>query len=200
MSYRDTMYCFVGEFLCCKTIYTSNIIKQLISYTIIFLPLVIGITIVAIYGNRWEEDKYKKFKKPNYNPSSYLFNIVWSMLYLLVGIAYSVGLYDSRCIPDKLSKCGTTVYYRDVKYWIIPCLSLLFNFMYIPVFFEENGLYNGFIIIILSLFFAILTLVQFYLQSNFTNIRIITLTFIPYIIWLIFITYLSYDLYMLNSL
>ena len=196
------MYCFGGEFLCCKLDRTKRIVEKIISYTIIFLPFVIGITIIAIYGNKWEEDKYKKLKKPNYNPSTYLFNIVWSVFYLLIGFAYSIALYDWDCIPNKLSKCGTSIYYRRLKYWIIPCLALLFNFMYIPVFFGENGLYNGLIIIILSLLFAILTLIQFYLQSKFYFFvdKIVTFIFILYIIWLIFITYLSYDLYMLNRL
>jgi len=195
------MYCFGGDFICFKTQKTSNIIKQIITYTLIFLPLVIGMTIGAIYGKKWGEDKYKNLKKPKYNPPSYVFSIVWSILYLLIGFAYSIALYDWKCISDKIGKCGTSIYYKEFKYWIIPSLALLFNFMYIPVFFGENGLYNGFIIIILSLVFAILTLIQFYMQLDvYGNGRnIITLAFIPYIIWLSFATYLSYDLYMLNK-
>jgi tryptophan-rich sensory protein len=195
------MYCFGGNFICFKTQKTSNIIKQIITYTIIFLPLVIGMTIGAIYGKKWGEDKYKNLKKPKYNPPSYVFSIVWPILYLLIGFAYSIALYDWKCISDKISKCGTSIYYKEFKYWIIPSLALLFNFMYIPIFFGENGLYNGLIIIILSLVFAILTLIQFYMQLDvYGNGRnIITLAFIPYIIWLSFATYLSYDLYMLNK-
>ena len=49
-------YC-IGDLVCFKTQKTSNIIKQIITYTIIFLPLVIGITIGAINGKKWEEDK-----------------------------------------------------------------------------------------------------------------------------------------------
>jgi tryptophan-rich sensory protein len=73
--------------------------------------------------------------------------------------------------------------------------------MYIPIFFGENGLYNGLIIIILSLVFAILTLIQFYLQDNYnSNIKYFAiLALLPYIAWLSFATYLSYDLYMLNK-
>jgi tryptophan-rich sensory protein len=194
-------YCFGGDFLCFKKQKTSNIIKQIITYTIIFLPLVIGMTIGAIYGKKWGEDKYKNLKKPKYNPPSYVFSIVWPILYIMIGVIYSYALYDSLCIPDKISKCGSTIYFKGLKYWIIPMLALLFNFMYIPVFFSENGLYNGLIIIILSLVFAILTLIQFYLQDNYnSNIKYYAiLALLPYIIWLSFATYLSYDLYMLNK-
>ena len=195
------MYCFGGDVLCFNTQKTSNIIKQIITYTIIFLPLVFGMTIGAIYGKKWGEDKYKNLKKSKYNPPSYVFSIVWPILYLLIGIIYSFALYDSKCIPDSISKCGTTVYYKDLKYWIIPMLALLFNFMYIPIFFGENGLFNGLIIIILSLIFAILTLIQFCLQSNYyDNMTIYAiLALVPYIAWLSFATYLSYDLYILNK-
>ena len=195
------MYCFGGDALCFNTQKTSNIIKQIITYTIIFLPLVFGMTIGAIYGKKWGEDKYKNLKKSKYNPPSYVFSIVWPILYLLIGIIYSFALYDSKCIPDSISKCGTTVYYKDLKYWIIPMLALLFNFMYIPIFFGENGLFNGLIIIILSLIFAILTLIQFCLQSNYyDNMTIYAiLALVPYIAWLSFATYLSYDLYILNK-
>lgn len=193
-------YC-IGDLVCFKTQKTSNIIKQIITYTIIFLPLVIGMTIGAIYGKKWGEDKYKNLKKPKYNPPSYVFGIVWPILYIIIGTIYSFALYDSLCIPDKISKCGTTIYFKGLNYWIIPMLALLFNFMYIPVFFGDNGLYNGLIIIILSLVFAILTLIQFYLQDNYnSNIKYYAiLALLPYIIWLSFATYLSYDLYMLNK-
>jgi tryptophan-rich sensory protein len=194
------MYCFGNDTICFKTQKTSNIIKQIITYTIIFLPLVIGMTLGAIYGKKWGEDKYKNLKKPKYNPPNYVFSIVWPILYIMIGTIYSFALYDSLCIPDKMSKCGSTIYFKGLNYWIIPMLALLFNFMYIPVFFGENGLYNGLIIIILSLVFAILTLIQFYLQDNYnSNIKYYAiLALLPYIIWLSFATYLSYDLYMLN--
>jgi benzodiazapine receptor len=195
------MYCFGGDVLCFKTQKISNIIKQIITYTIIFLPLVVGMTIGAIYGKKWSDDKYKNLKKSKYNPPSYVFSIVWPILYIMIGVIYSYALYDNICVPDKISKCGTKIYYKGLKYWVIPTLALLFNFMYIPVFFGENGLLNGLIIIILSLVFAILTLIQFYSQKNYnSNIKYYAMfALLPYIAWLSFATYLSYDLYMLNK-
>jgi len=179
----------------------SDIIINFITVIIIISPLVIGTTIGAIYGKKWGDDKYKNLKKSAYNPPSYVFGIVWPILYLAIGFIYSYALYDLLCIPDKISKCGTTVYYKDLKYWIIPMLALLFNFMYVPIFFGENGLFNGLIIVILSLVFAILTLIQFYLQDNYNSYikYFAILALLPYIAWLSFATYLSYDIYMLNK-
>jgi benzodiazapine receptor len=193
-------YC-IGNLICFKSREMSDIIINFITVIIIVSPLVIGTTIGAIYGKKWGEDKYKNLKKSAYNPPSYVFGIVWPILYLAIGFIYSYALYDLLCIPDKISKCGTTVYYKDLKYWIIPMLALLFNFMYVPIFFGENGLFNGLIIVILSLVFAILTLIQFYLQDNYNSYikYFAILALLPYIAWLSFATYLSYDIYMLNK-
>jgi len=193
-------YC-IGNLICFKSREMSDIIINFITVIIIVSPLVIGTTIGAIYGKKWGDDKYKNLKKSAYNPPSYVFGIVWPILYLAIGFIYSYALYDLLCIPDKISKCGTTVYYKDLKYWIIPMLALLFNFMYVPIFFGENGLFNGLIIVILSLVFAILTLIQFYLQDNYNSYikYFAILALLPYIAWLSFATYLSYDIYMLNK-
>ncbi len=193
-------YC-IGNLMCFKSREMTDIIIAVITVIIIISPLIIGSSIGAIYGKKWGEDKYKNLKKSAYNPPSYVFSIVWPILYLAIGIIYSYALYDLLCIPDKISKCGTTVYYKDLKYWIIPMLALVFNFMYVPIFFGENGLFNGLIIVILSLVFAVLTLIQFFLQDNYNSYikYFAILALVPYIAWLSFATYLSYDIYMLNK-
>jgi tryptophan-rich sensory protein len=180
----------------------SYFIENIITFTIILLPLVIGLSIGAIYGKNWDDPKYRNLKKPAYNPPSYLFGIVWPILYLAIGIIYSYALYDYK----KSGRSGSGgsgasfVYYKELKYWVIPMLALLFNFLYIPVFFDENGLFNGFVIIILSLVFAILTMIQFYLQKNSNDsIKYFAiLALLPYVAWLSFASYLSYNIWVMN--
>ena len=200
MTAKNKTQSCLGQNICVDDSYAIDIIFKSIRYFILFIPLIIGMTIGAIYGKKWNEDKYKNLKKPEYNPPNYVFGIVWPILYLLIGGIYSYALYDSKCIPDSISKCAKIIYYKDFKYWIIPTLALIFNFLYIPVFFGENGLFNGFVIIILSLIFAVLTLVQFIMQSNYykytKTLAIIAL--VPYILCLSFASYLSYIIYILN--
>jgi tryptophan-rich sensory protein len=200
MTAKNKTQSCLGQNICVDDSYVIDIIFKSIRYFILFIPLIIGMTIGAIYGKKWNDDKYKNLKKPEYNPPNYVFGIVWPILYLLIGGIYSYTLYDSKCIPDSISKCAKIIYYKDFKYWIIPTLALIFNFLYIPVFFGENGLFNGFVIIILSLIFAVLTLVQFIMQSNYykytKTLAIIAL--VPYILWLSFASYLSYNIYILN--
>ena len=114
---------------------------------------------------------------------------------------YSYSLYDIDCTPFGISKCGKRQFFKNSKYWIIPILALIFNFSYTPVFFSKNGLLNGLIIIILSLFFAILTLIQFIMHRDFSRTKYIwaILALIPYITWLSYASYLSYNIYILND-
>lgn len=209
----------IGDFLCLwatkanpevvkNLLYRIEIIKYIITAIVIFLPLVIGLSIGAIYGKKWDDPKYKNLKKPAYNPPSYAFGIVWPVLYLAIGIIYSYALYDKRVsntfsIPSTAVVSGKSItYFKDSIYWIIPILALLFNFLYIPTFFGENGLLNGFIIILFSLFFAIATLLQFYFQDNYDpNMKYYAIVaLLPYIAWLSFASYLSFDIYRLNQM
>jgi tryptophan-rich sensory protein len=204
----------IGDFLCLwaknvsvdvvdRLITTIIIIKNIITVIVIFLPLVVGLSIGAIYGKAWDDPKYKNLKKPEYNPPSYVFGIVWPVLYLAIGIIYSYALYDYQTSSSNTANGSfkSITYFKDFKYWVIPALALLFNFLYIPSFFGENGLFNGFIVILFCLVLAIATLLQFYFQDNYDpNMKYYAiLALLPYIVWLSFASYLSYSIYTLNS-
>ena len=197
--------CYISENNCYNITNnsTSNIIINIISIIIFLIPLVIGSLIGYFYRDKWNEDKYKNLKKPEYYPPNYLFGIVWPILYLMIGTIYSIALYYVSCIDYTQDRnlCLKYLYFKPLKYWIIPTIALIFNFAYIPAFFGDNGLFNGFIMVIMSLIFAILTLLQFIVQSNqykYTYIWAYILL-IPYILWLSFATYLSYNIYILNE-
>ena len=186
----------IGDMMCFNTSLNPDVINYIITAIIIFFPLAVGLTTGAIYRNAWDDPKYRNLKKPSYNPPSYVFGIVWPILYLAIGIIYSYALYDYRRGANK-----SIIYFKDFKYWIIPILALLFNFIYIPTFFGENGLLNGFIIIIFSLIFAIATLLQFYFQDNYDPYMkyYAIVALLPYIIWLSFASALSFEIYRMNT-
>jgi tryptophan-rich sensory protein len=131
--YRDIL--LMGVNICltnlgCAAIGTtlSYFIENIITFIIILLPLVIGLSIGAIYGKNWNDPKYRNLKKPAYNPPSYIFGIVWPILYLAIGIIYSYALYDYK----KSGRSGSGgsgasfVYYKELKYFIFVLIPTAF--------------------------------------------------------------------------
>lgn len=148
----------------------------------ILLPLIIGTLIGRL--NNFDRKEYEKLKKPQFQPPSYVFGIVWPILYLLIGISYYYVLKD-----------------KNYKYFIIPLIGLGLNFSYTPIFFgskkyDSNKILLSFIIVILTLIFAILTFIEFYyIEKN----KYYSYLLIPYILWLLFASVLSYSIYSLNK-
>ena len=150
-----------------------------ISYLLILIPNIISLIVSQIYRSEWDDKKYKIMIKPKLNPPSYVFGIVWPILYLLIGISYYMALYNKK----------------HFKYFILPIIALIFNYTYTPTFFGTNGLLFGLIVIIFSLLSAILVCIQFYItEKNKLSVYLL----IPYILWLCFATYLGFNIYMLN--
>jgi translocator protein len=151
-----------------------------ISYLLVLVPNIISLIVSQIYRSEWNDKTYRNMVKPKLNPPSYVFGIVWPILYLLIGISYYIALYNKK----------------NFKYFILPIIALIFNYTYIPLLSSENKLLLGFISIIFILLSAILVCIQFYItEKNKLSVYLL----IPYILWLCFATYLSYNIYILNK-
>lgn len=117
--------------------------------------------------------------KPNFAPPSSLFGPVWTILYLLMGIS----LYKVLKSQGNL-KIALTFF----------AIQLILNFIWSPVFFVLENRLLAFVIILILLFFILITAFSFY------NIdKVAGMLFIPYILWVSFATVLNYSLYSLNK-
>jgi len=140
------------------------------------IPLLLG----SLIGNIGRPDGwYKKLKKPDFNPPNYIFPIVWTILYLMIGISFFLALRKTN----------------DITYWILPILHLLLNFSYSPMFFYFRELLLSSILTTLILITAFLVIYQFsILDKSLISIYLL----IPYVIWLSFANYLSWSIYLIN--
>jgi tryptophan-rich sensory protein len=141
------------------------------------IPLLLG----SLIGNIGRPDKWynNKLKKPELNPPNYIFPIVWTTLYLMIGISYYLALSKTK----------------DIKNWILPILHLLLNFSYSPMFFYFRELLLSSILTTLILITGLMIIYQF---SILDKSLISTYLLIPYIIWLCFANYLSWSIYFIN--
>ena len=140
----------------------------------IFFPLLVG-TIVgfAISGSI----DYNTLIKPPLSPPSILFPIVWSILYLLMGISYYLFKRNNN------DNTTSFIYY----------LQLFVNAMWSIIFFLWELRFLAIIWILLLDVLVILLIYLFFQKS-----KISSYLNIPYLIWLLFATYLTIGIYILN--
>lgn len=149
----------------------KNILKNL--YYLLF-PLIIGIFISFLVGDSID---ISVLNKPALTPPKFIFPIVWTILYLLIGVSYYIYRKNNNDDFDKI------IYY----------LQLFFNFMWSIIFFEWKFRFIAIIWII------ILDLLVYYLIALFKEKnKISAYLLIPYFIWIIFATYLTIGIYLLN--
>lgn len=141
----------------------------------IFFPIIIGLLISVLISNNID---YQALKQPPLAPPSILFPIVWTILYILIGISYY--LYKKNTYTDTIE---TIIYY----------LQLFVNALWSIIFFILKIRFFS-IIWILILVILIYTLITLFLQKYKPSAYLL----IPYLIWSLFATYLTIGIYLLN--
>ena len=141
----------------------------------ILLPVVIG-TIVGLITSGAID--YSNLVKPALSPPGYLFPIVWTILYILMGISYG-RLKELKLNDLKIKK----IYY----------FQLLVNVLWSIFFFVFEWRLFSFIWIILLIILVIIMIYRFYKKD-----KIAGLLQIPYLIWHLFAAYLNLAIYFLN--
>ena len=143
---------------------------------ILFLALTVGgglgIGLMTLPG-----DWYAALVKPEFNPPNWLFGPVWSILYVLIGIA------------------GWRIYLREasgtaMKLW---WAALALNFVWSPSFFSlhQTGLALAIILALLAV------ILGFIVKARFLD-RPASLIFAPYAAWVGFASLLNASIFLLN--
>lgn len=145
----------------------------------ILIPLIAGGLSTLIVGS--DIKIYGTVIQPPLAPPSWLFPLMWTVLYILMGI--SLYLVRSSNADDYSVKSATNVF----------AVQLFLNFIWSPVFFKMKLFLAAFFILIAMLVTVIVMTVRFYKISKPAG-----LLQIPYIIWLIIAGYLNMGIYLLN--
>lgn len=124
---------------------------------------------------------YPLLNKPSFNPPNWLFAPVWTSLYILIGIA----AYLVWVKRDQVQHFPRTA----AIYFIQLILNLAWSFIFF--YLHEIGFALAEIIVLLMV--VILNAVMFYKTDKWAG-----LLFIPYILWVSFASFLTYNLFILN--
>ncbi|MDN3588167.1 TspO/MBR family protein [Pedobacter aquatilis] len=124
---------------------------------------------------------YPTLNKPSFNPPNWLFAPVWTSLYIIIGIA----AYLVWVKRDKIEHFPRTV----ALYLIQLILNLSWSFIFF--YLHEIGFALAEIIMLLIAIMA--NAITFYKID-----KVAGLLFIPYILWVSFATFLTYNIFILN--
>ncbi|MBO5852191.1 MAG: tryptophan-rich sensory protein [Clostridia bacterium] len=144
----------------------------------ILIPEVVGLLSSFVTGNM--SNAYSVYTRPPLSPPGILFPIVWTILYALMGIASYIVYEEGR---GEKAKEALTFY----------GLQLALNFIWPVIFFRFEAYWVAVVVILILLALVVITALKFKEISNAAFYLMI-----PYIIWLIFATYLNIGVAVLN--
>lgn len=140
------------------------------------LPLAVGGVSALLSGGM---GSYSQLVQPPLSPPGWVFPVVWTVLYLLMGYA-SYRIYVSNA-PQKRQ---ALIFYLA---------QLVLNFLWSPVFFGLGWLLPAFFLLVALWVLILIT------ASRFSQIdKLSGDLLIPYALWVAFAGYLNFAFYLLN--
>lgn len=145
----------------------------------IAIPLAVGAFAAFLSGGGMEV--FASVNKPPLSPPAWLFPVVWTILYTLMGI--SSYLILTSAAEKEVIQNALSIY----------AYQLTVNFLWPTFFFNFQWYFFAFLWLLLLIFLVVAMLREFYKISKpaaYLNI--------PYLVWLIFAGYLNFGIWWLN--
>lgn len=152
--------------------------KQLI--LCIAIPLLVGGLAATLTGGGMKV--FESVNKPPLSPPAWLFPVVWTILYTLMGIS-SYLILNAEAEEEEIRKALTLYGYQ-----------LLVNFLWPTFFFSFQWYFFSFLWLLLLIGLVAGMIAQFYKIS-----KLAAWLNIPYLAWLIFAGYLNFAIWRRNS-
>ena len=140
----------------------------------VVIPLILGALVGFISGS---SSGYKNMITPSFAPPGILFPIVWSILYILMGVS-------DYLVKEKLNTDKSLNIYN---------IQLIVNLLWSFIFFSFKLYLLAFLWIILLIGLVIKMIIKYYKIS-----KISAYLQIPYLLWIIFASILCFFIYLLN--
>lgn len=156
--------------------------KKKLNYIVISVTICLLIGFLSGFATQSSVDTwYVTLNKPAFNPPNWVFPLVWTLLYVLMGVA--AGMVWARGFYHIWVK--TALYYFGFQ--------LLFNALWSIVFFGFQHPFAALMVILVLLVLIALTIRWFKVVSPLAAYLLV-----PYFLWVGFATYLNYKIWILN--
>ena len=150
-------------------------IKAIISIVLPFIAAGIGNLATLPNIPSW----YAALDKPWFNPPNWIFGPVWTVLYILMGVALFLVWSNRKSAPRKA--------------YIFFGSQLILNALWSQVFFGLHWTWGGALVIVSLLIFIVLTMREFARVS-----KVAAALLVPYVGWVLFATALNVSLAVIN--
>lgn len=146
----------------------------------VFIALTVGgLSALLTRGNM---ELFSEVNKPPLSPPAFLFPVVWTVLYILMGLSSAI-VFTHRNFKTRESEAGLILY----------GINLFLNFCWSIIFFNFRAYTFAFIWLLL-LWSVILAMIGEFYKVN----KLSAYLQIPYIVWVTFAGYLTLGISILN--
>lgn len=154
---------------------------ELKKYKQLIFSIVIALAIggLSAFLTKDSMEIYHSINRPTLTPPGYLFPIVWSILYIMMGTSsYLIHQSDHR-----LKETALIIYY----------FQLLVNFSWPIVFFNYQNY-----LLALAILFVLVILIIILIKLTYQINHLSSYLLIPYLLWLLFALYLNFWIFIHN--
>lgn len=154
-----------------------------------FKPYIISVGIALAVGglsallSSGGMDVYSSVNQPQLAPPPWLFPVVWTILFVLMGISAALVYTDKEASKEQI-RSALSVY----------AVQLAFNFFWSLIFFNMRAYLFAFIWLVVLWILIIVMIIRFYSIRKSAG-----LLQIPYLLWVTFAGYLNFMIYILNK-
>ena len=140
--------------------------KTMLAYSIAFVSVVITSLFGSFFTKKSVKSNWYQCIKPSFTPPSFIFPIVWTILYILIGIAFAKELENTNNKDNKI-----TLYLLGI--------NLMLNILWCYLYFAKKRLVLSAIVLLCILGTAMSIVI-------YTNYDTTKYLLAPYIMWLCF--------------
>lgn len=142
----------------------------------ILIPVAVGSVSSLLSGNM---SVYQSLNKPPLSPPGFIFPVVWTILYILMGVSSYIIYLSQSPTREKALK--------------IYAVQLAINFFWSILFFRFSQYFLSFLWLVLLIAAIIIMIKQFYqIHPSAALLQV------PYLLWCIFAAWLNFMIFYLN--
>jgi benzodiazapine receptor len=146
------------------------------------LVLTLGASVLGAVFSVNAGEIYACLNLPAYAPPTFLFEPVWIVLFILMGLSFYRILLSDKCLPD--IKRARSLFFTQ----------LVFNLLWSILFFGFSLRIAAFLDILILLFYIIMTIIKFYKLD-----RPAAWLLLPYALWVVYAAILNLSIVLLND-